>query len=141
MLVSSKYRFVFIHVPKTGGSSITAALAPYLDDPKPVDPSQKRGWQIKHHVGKMHATAAQSKIPEGFITFAVQREEEDWQGSLRYHWPDGDPWGKPQSWWWEGVEDLVLLRFGHHGDWYDFCEVVGLPEPWPRLPHLNEHPR
>lgn len=31
MLISDTHRFVFIHVPKTGGDSISAALKPYAD--------------------------------------------------------------------------------------------------------------
>lgn len=33
MLLSHRHRFAFIHVPKTGGSSVFAALAPYGDHP------------------------------------------------------------------------------------------------------------
>tara|TARA_Y100000310_G_C20418275_1_gene685402 strand:+ start:635 stop:823 length:189 start_codon:yes stop_codon:yes gene_type:complete len=56
MLRSKKpFKFIYIHVPKTGGSSVTSALAPYLIDPKPVDKTERKGWQIKHHVNKrMH---------------------------------------------------------------------------------------
>lgn len=31
-MISKKYRFIYIHIPKTGGNSIQAALAPYSDD-------------------------------------------------------------------------------------------------------------
>lgn len=145
MLISTKHRFVFIHVPKTGGSSITAALAPYLDDPKPVDESQKKGWQIKHHVGKMHATAAESDIPEGFLVVAVRRDHLDWEESQQFHYDSPDWWGNPQEWWTEGVnlKDLCLLRFEHlNDDFEQFCYDVELTEFIGKgLPHLNKHDR
>ena len=47
VLVSHSHRFMYIHIPKTGGSSITAALAPFLYKPREV--TIRRGWQPKHH--------------------------------------------------------------------------------------------
>ena len=49
MLVSDNHKFVFIHIPKTGGSSMTAVLAPFLRKPKPVPPDGTHGWQDRHH--------------------------------------------------------------------------------------------
>lgn len=34
MLLSHSYKFLFIHIPKTAGSSITTALAPYSEHPE-----------------------------------------------------------------------------------------------------------
>ncbi len=48
MFVSSSHKFVFFHVPKTGGSSITAALAGTSD-------VTGRGWQARFHVNGMHS--------------------------------------------------------------------------------------
>ena len=31
-MISKKYKFIYIHIPKTGGNSIQTALAPYADD-------------------------------------------------------------------------------------------------------------
>ena len=53
MLVSDSHKFVFHHVPKTAGSSITAALAPYCNLWKGILPEDTNyGWQVQfHHVG------------------------------------------------------------------------------------------
>lgn len=58
MLVSHKLRMIYIHVPKTGGSSVTVALLPFLGgvgrNPKLV--VGKLGWQKwAHYRGMMHA--------------------------------------------------------------------------------------
>jgi len=54
VIVSNKHRFAFIHVPKTGGSSVTAHLARFVDRPKPIGIGH--GWQPKHHnVGRLHS--------------------------------------------------------------------------------------
>ena len=50
MLLSDSHKFAFYHYPKTGGSSITAALAPYLRYPKEVPPTERGGWQGIHHI-------------------------------------------------------------------------------------------
>ena len=31
MIISHKYKFIFVHVPKTAGTSIAQSLYPYLD--------------------------------------------------------------------------------------------------------------
>ena len=50
MLLSDSHKFAFYHYPKTGGSSITAALAPYLRYPQEVPPTEQGGWQGRHHI-------------------------------------------------------------------------------------------
>ena len=50
MLLSDSHKFAFYHYPKTGGSSITAALAPYLRYPQEVPPIEQGGWQGRHHI-------------------------------------------------------------------------------------------
>lgn len=56
MLQSDKLKLLFTHQPKSGGSSVTLALVPFLDVPRVVrvDTSQ-RGWQLGlHSIGHMH---------------------------------------------------------------------------------------
>ena len=50
MLLSDSHKFAFYHYPKTGGSSITAALAPYLRYPIEVPSMDRHGWQGRHHI-------------------------------------------------------------------------------------------
>ena len=56
MLLSDSHKFAFYHYPKTGGSSMTAVLAPYLRYPQEVPPVERGGWQGRHHLdGIQHA--------------------------------------------------------------------------------------
>jgi len=41
-MISFRHRFLFVHIPKTGGNSIQAALAPYADDRLHFRPSVGR---------------------------------------------------------------------------------------------------
>ena len=50
MLLSDSHKFAFYHYPKTGGTSITAALAPYLRYPQKVPVVERSGWQGRHHI-------------------------------------------------------------------------------------------
>lgn len=88
MLVSTANKFIFIHVPKTAGSSITAALAPY--SLKPEKTALRRVLSklpVKEDIGqayfRTHATADQvrRKFPQHFkdyLTFAVVRNPYDY---------------------------------------------------------------
>ena len=55
MLLSSTHRLAFVHAPKTGGSSITAALVPHLRAKRPGGPAiGEHGWQPNYHAARMH---------------------------------------------------------------------------------------
>ena len=79
MLVSDSHKFIFHHVPKTGGTSITAALAPYCNLWKGTLPEDvKHGWQVQfHHVG-LHLPVREAihsvkDYPSEFFSFAFVR--------------------------------------------------------------------
>lgn len=92
MLVSHCKKCAFIHVPKTGGSTITRMLSPYVDS---VDPNAKRlsgwGWQITHHLdSEQHDQVVEHQDflrqrPDYFV-FAFVRNPWDRAVSLWRNW-------------------------------------------------------
>jgi hypothetical protein len=96
MLVSHSHRFIFIHVHKTGGTSVRAALEPYAELP---------GWplwqRVRLRLGRTvvrrppplgwHARAldVRASLPaavyDGYFKFAFVRNPWDWQVSV-YHY-------------------------------------------------------
>ena len=88
MILSLKYQFIFVHVPKTAGSAITAALRPYANTPeRTLWSSVKRRLPINEppelaHF-RIHDTAARIRAklsPEvyaRFHSFAVVRNPFD----------------------------------------------------------------
>ena len=80
MLISDSHKFVFHHVPKTGGSSITAALAQYCrnyEGEVPSDDTPK--WQLAFHQPNfMHEAISElTDIPEDYFSFAFVRNPFD----------------------------------------------------------------
>ena len=81
MIISDSHKFVFHHVPKSGGSSITAALAPYSRNYAGVVPEEIHGWQFEfhqpyymHHPVKGYEAG---DIPESYYSFAFVRNPFD----------------------------------------------------------------
>ena len=79
MLISDSHKFIFHHVPKTAGTSITAALAPYCNLWKGTLPEDvKYGWQVQfHHVG-LHLPVREvidsvKDFPSEYFSFAFVR--------------------------------------------------------------------
>ena len=99
MIISDSHKFVFHHVPKTGGSSITAALAPYSRNYAGVVPEETDGWQFAfHHPHYMHhrvknivprpsTTYEATDIPESYYSFAFVRNPFDAVVSAYNHNP------------------------------------------------------
>ena len=82
MIISDSHKFVFHHVPKTGGSSITAALAPYCRNYEGVVPSEEiHAWQLAFHQPYyMHHPVRSyevGEIPLGYYSFAFVRNPFD----------------------------------------------------------------
>ena len=50
MLISKDKKFVFFHIPKTAGGSMTALLSKYTDKQIDIKDKSKQGWMTKYHV-------------------------------------------------------------------------------------------
>jgi hypothetical protein len=113
MIVSHKYRFIFLRTEKTASTSLTAALKGFLDENDLQASTRRPPWAkfspIHHRALKRycpqwfglhtHATAKQvrdvvgRKIFDSYYKFAVDRNPWDRQVSLYAHrkWKKGQP--------------------------------------------------
>lgn len=97
MLLSVRYNFLFVHIAKTGGTSIRAALAPYRwRDPYriPMAICSRLSGLCGHRIGAKlprhaRAVAAQEMLPReffnGLFKFAFVRNPWDLQVSSFHH--------------------------------------------------------
>ncbi|NOX83899.1 MAG: sulfotransferase family protein [Alphaproteobacteria bacterium] len=104
MIISHKYKFIFLRTEKTAGTSLTEALAVMLAPDDMIADMSRPGWakfSPVHHGGlkrklpqlfglHVHATAAQAKAVIGaakfnsYLKFAVERNPWDRQVSLYF---------------------------------------------------------
>lgn len=161
VLVSTPHKFVFLHVPKTAGSSITAALYDKVDNGTSIVPIDRFGWQHKYHVPGtyMHddfsALKGRVDVPKDFLVFMVVRNP--WSRLVSYYvatekdgglagfssWLDR-AWGDdkfrrimaPAKRWAHSIpKDYPrrFLRFEHlASEWKTLCEDLGFKVA---LPH------
>jgi hypothetical protein len=96
MLISHKYRFIFIHIVKNAGTSINAALLPYtfynsahrlcykaaqrfgLNLPQPLNPRPT----VEHAFAERVAAQIGMEQFKSYFSFALVRNPWDWQVSL-----------------------------------------------------------
>ena len=93
MLISKEKHFIFVHVYKTGGSSLTRLLAPYVEERfrmKEVR-TEGPGWQgTWHYRGRQHAWFEslledeffQSENLFDYRVFAIVRNPYSWALSV-----------------------------------------------------------
>lgn len=86
MIISHKHKFIFIHIPKTGGTSVQEALKPfladsdiYINDPRHVKNFHKHSTaaEVRKEVGE--------EVWNSYFKFAFVRNPWDAVVSL-YHW-------------------------------------------------------
>lgn len=102
MIIADKKKIIFIHIEKTGGSSITTLLAPYISEKYRSKnarmPETGRGWRKTWHINNQHAKFSDSlpildKLgidPQEYFKFTVVRNPYSWLFSVwgdQYHSP------------------------------------------------------
>lgn len=88
MIRSDTYRFIFVHVRKTGGSAITAALGPFLGYEVPR--KDELGWQGRcHNHGEMHSPFRWEQEYADHFSFGFVRNPFEVLVSLYHNWAAG----------------------------------------------------
>lgn len=122
MLVSHEHKFVFYHVPRTGGSTITHALRDYVDlpidngilanNPKrytsdyDLSPDALAEWQSQYHINLlMHSHFYKIKRYEDYFKFAFVRNP--WERTFSEFC--GHVKGRPDEW--TGITSANLYKF------------------------------
>ena len=92
MLLSIEKRFIFVHIPKTAGQSITQALGPYAVRPQktqwrrllshlPVPENPERAWLRTHDTARWIRRKLPAEMFDSFHKFAVVRNPYDYAAS------------------------------------------------------------
>ncbi|MBN86701.1 MAG: hypothetical protein CL885_04185, partial [Dehalococcoidia bacterium] len=74
-MISHKHRFIFVHIPKTAGTSVTACLRPYCET------------YLKHH----HILDVLPENHDSYYKFCVARNPWD-RCVSRYFYLKREPW-------------------------------------------------
>ena len=165
MLVSDSHKFILFHYPKTGGSSITEMLGPYLTPNIRVPEVKFMGWQPHHHYDLLQHQAVIKcmergeqeadvpKIPSGYFSASFIRNPYSlvvsaWEGKKSFlDFVVNEVVTKKANFAkWTQFEYLcndqgnILVDFvGRYEqletDWQKFCYLVRLPKL--ELPNLN----
>lgn len=110
-MIDREHEFIFIHIPKTGGTSIEKTIWSNHRD------NSSYGWDNKHSIWKQHATIQQVQDLydiniDNFFKFAIVRNPWD-RAVSDYKW-----WTRPNSPFFDllkstTLEDYLLIRNGY----------------------------
>lgn len=82
MLISHRHRFIFVHVQKTGGTSVTAALYRFCDQ-EAIDQA-RRGGLLVHSTAQDIIRVFGREVWDSYFTFAFERNPWDKTLSMYY---------------------------------------------------------
>jgi len=137
MIVCHKLKLLFSHVPKTGGSAVTASLLPWINRTAPLNVGE-HGWQPPlHEIGNMHApwkrveSRARYALNNGWRYAATHRSPYERVASL-YQGKMG--MGRGIS-----IEEFAEDATNRHGWWIQSALHVAGPEvtDWLDYEHLE----
>ena len=90
MIIADKIKIIYIHIEKTGGTSIAALLLPYISEKYRSKnarmPDSGRGWRKTWHINRQHAKFSESLTiidqlnidPQEYFKFTVVRNPYSW---------------------------------------------------------------
>jgi|19_taG_2_1085344.scaffolds.fasta_scaffold00919_7 hypothetical protein len=160
MLLSHKHKFIFIHIPKTGGTSIKRALLPYSDVENRDESKHKTSVFWKKQLGK--------KTWKSYFKFVFVRNPWDRMVSRRYYqmFVNGDEKARDRGLAFKDFEEFLgsdrsrlvinqsryfhnkfgknmvdfVGRFENFQEQFDqVCDKIGIDKI--ELSHLNSSPR
>lgn len=135
MIISHKYKFIFIHINKCAGSSVTHALSPYLGEEDivlgvtPEGEKLSTEWKKTHGLHK-HVKAIKAKkvlgdeIWDSYFKFSFVRNPWDIMVST-YHWWLDTSWDDAKGTGqkikaMKNFEEYILSPYCRKGDCLDF---------------------
>ena len=164
-MISTRYSFIFLHVPKTGGNAIQTELLPYSDDKKRLNPTQdgKNRFELEGPVtSRKHAFLKDyhAKIGDGVKEYHVALTLRDpFERMVSFYFSPNRWIGKKvclsEELFVQALDrvlpirkfltigsDLYLpdsvIRFSHlQEDLSQLWQTLNLPTPAPKLPRLN----
>jgi hypothetical protein len=136
--ISHKYRLIFCHVPRTGGTSFTEAITPFLGERDDISLYEK------HTPLRIFKVGETEKVFEEYLKVAFVRDEGERLRSLQKDPPINvspydDYWGNIRAWVADGAGELladVLINFHNlPGSAMKFLGRLGINIF--EYPHLN----
>ena len=94
MIIADRKKVLFIHIQKTGGTSIAALLQPYISEKYRSEnakmPGTARDWRKTWHINRQHAKFSESLAiidslnidPQEYFKFAIVRNPYSWLLSI-----------------------------------------------------------